>query len=348
MWSHRHLLGIEHLSTTDIDALLDAAEPWFEQSSFSAREPDHSPDAHAPSTLLRGRTIVNLFFEASTRTRTSFEIAAVRLGASVVNVNPTISSVTKGETLLDTAKNLAAMGVDAFVVRHANAGTAAFIAKHIDHVAVVNAGDGAHEHPTQALLDAFTIRRAKQKLEGLDIAMCGDITHSRVARSNAMLLSKKGARVRLCGPKTMIPPGAEALGENVAVYNHLDKAVEGADVIMMLRIQSERLAGAMMSTPRDYARAFGLNAAMLARAKPDAIVMHPGPINRGVEIQSRVADGPQSVILDQVKAGVAVRMAVLAKLLGVPRAAQPSAVHLPPISATTIPTPSSPAEAHAS
>jgi aspartate carbamoyltransferase catalytic subunit len=308
MWTHRHLLGIEDLSTDDIDTLLDRAEHWHALSRQTAKK----------ARVLEGRTIINLFFEASTRTRTSFEIASQRLGADVVNVNPSISSVTKGETLLDTAKNLEAMRADLFVLRHTSSGAPAFLAKRLGGTAVVNAGDGAHEHPTQGLLDAFTMRRAKGKLDGLVVAIVGDIAHSRVARSNAILLGKKGAEVRLCALKTMMPIGAETLGATCRVVPRLEEAVLGADVVMMLRIQTERFGGAMMSTPREYARTFGLNAAMLARAKPDALVMHPGPINRGVEIDTRIADGAQSVILDQVEAGVAVRMAVLELLLTAP------------------------------
>jgi aspartate carbamoyltransferase catalytic subunit len=304
MWSHRHLLGIEELAASDIDDVLDHADKWFALSRGTERK----------TTLLKGRTIINLFFESSTRTRTSFEAAGKRLGADVVNVSSSGSSVSKGETLLDTAKNLEAMRADALVVRHSSSGAPSFLASRVS-CAIVNAGDGAHEHPTQALLDAFTIRRAKGRLDGLTVAICGDITHSRVARSNALLLGKKGANVRLTGPRTMLPKEAETLGASVTVVPRLEAAIEGADVVMMLRIQNERLAGAMMSTTREYARTFGLNAAKLGRAKPDAIVMHPGPINRGVELDPRVADGERSVILDQVEAGVAVRMAVLELLL---------------------------------
>ena len=304
MWTHRHLLGIEALSPEDIDRVLDHADKWFEL----ARGPERK------TNLLKGRTIINLFFEASTRTRTSFEAAGKRLGADVVNVSSSGSSVSKGETLLDTAKNLEAMRADALVVRHSSSGAPAFLADRVS-CAIVNAGDGAHEHPTQALLDAFAIRKAKGTLEGLTVAICGDIAHSRVARSNALLLGKKGAKVRLTGPRTMIPKEAETLGPSVTVVPRLEAAIEGADVVMMLRIQNERLAGAMMSTTREYARTFGLNAGKLAGAKPDAIVMHPGPVNRGVELDPYVADGERSVILDQVEAGVAVRMAVLELLL---------------------------------
>lgn len=308
MWTHRHLLGIEALSAEDIDAILERAEHWHALSRQTEKK----------ATVLKGRTVMNLFFEASTRTRTSFEIAGKRLGADVINVNPSGSSVTKGETLLDTAKNLEAMRSDLFVLRHASSGAAAFLAERLQDTVVVNAGDGAHEHPTQALLDAFTIKRAKGRLDGLVVAICGDIAHSRVARSNALLLSKKGAEVRFCALRTMMPIGAETLGGpggRVQVMPRLEQAVEDADVVMMLRIQTERFGGAMMSTTREYSRTFGLDAAMLARAKPDAIVMHPGPVNRGVELHPNLADGDRSVILDQVEAGVAVRMAVLDILL---------------------------------
>ena len=306
MWTHRHLLGIEALSEADIDAVLGRAEHWL---AFTQGTDEKKSD------VLRGRTVMTLFFEASTRTRTSFQVAAKRLGADVVNVNPSISSVVKGESLLDTAKNLEAMKTDLSVSRHQSSGAPELVAKRVAS-AVVNAGDGYHEHPTQALLDAFVMKKHKGKLEGLVVAICGDIAHSRVARSNAILLGKKGAKVRLCAPKTMMPHGAETLGSTVEVVPRLEAAVEGADVVMMLRIQHERLAGAMMSSNREYSRTFGLNAAMLARAKPDAIVMHPGPINRGVEIDTRVADGERNVILEQVEAGVAVRMAVLELVLG--------------------------------
>lgn len=306
MWTHRHLLGIEALSAADIDTVLARAEHWHAFTKGTAEK---------KATVLRGRTVMTLFFEASTRTRTSFQVAAKRLGADVVNVNPSISSVVKGESLLDTAKNLEAMKTDLFVIRHASSGAPEFVSKRVD-AAVVNAGDGYHEHPTQALLDAFVMKKAKGRLDGLVVAICGDIAHSRVARSNALLLGKKGAKVRLCAPKTMMPRAAETLGPTVEVVPRLEAAVEGADVVMMLRIQHERLAGAMMSSTREYARTFGLSAAMLARAKPDAIVMHPGPMNRGVEIDTRIADGERSVILEQVEAGVAVRMAVLELVLG--------------------------------
>jgi aspartate carbamoyltransferase catalytic subunit len=300
MWRHRHLLGIAHLTSDDIVHLLDSAERWFAIPRAEAKN----------ARLLHGRTIVNLFYESSTRTRTSFEVAGKRLGADVVNVSPQTSSVTKGETLLDTVRNLEALRADAIVLRHPASGAAQSVAS-VAHASIVNAGDGWHEHPTQALLDAFTIRRRGKRFEGLVVAICGDIQHSRVARSNALLLGALGAEVRLSGPKTLMPRAAEALGPTARVFARAEDAVQDADVIMMLRIQNERLAGAMLASTREYARTFGLDTRLLARAKPDAIVMHPGPINRGVEIDPSVADGERSVILGQVEAGVAVRMAVL-------------------------------------
>jgi aspartate carbamoyltransferase catalytic subunit len=304
MWTHRHLLGIAQLSKDDILHVLDAADYWYGLSRDQARN----------ARVLHGRTIVNLFFESSTRTRTSFEVAGKRLGADVVNVSPQTSSVTKGETLLDTVRNLEALRADAIVLRHAASGSPDFVARHV-RASIVNAGDGSHEHPTQALLDAFTIRRNKGKLEGLVVAVCGDILHSRVARSNALLLGILGAEVRLCGPRTLMPREAGSLGPTARTFYRIEAAVEGADVVMMLRIQTERLAGAMIASNREYARTFGLSARVLDYAKSDAIVMHPGPINRGVEIDPRIADGGRSVILDQVEGGVAVRMAILDRVV---------------------------------
>jgi aspartate carbamoyltransferase catalytic subunit len=294
----RHLLDIESLETRDIVQFLDTAEVFFDVSRRKVRK--------VPT--LRGKTVINLFYEASTRTRTSFEIAGKRLSADVINISVSTSSVTKGETLLDTIKNLEAMHPDVIVIRHEASGAPHFVARHT-RAGVVNAGDGTHEHPTQALLDAFTIRRAKGQLAGLTVAIAGDITHSRVARSNAHLLTRLGAKVRFCAPRTLLPVRAESLGAEV--FHSLPEAVEGADVVMMLRIQRERLGEVLFPSTREYSRHFGLSRRVLALAKPDAIVMHPGPMNRGVEIDADVADGPQSVILDQVEAGVAVRMAVL-------------------------------------
>jgi aspartate carbamoyltransferase catalytic subunit len=298
MSSVRHLLGIEELDPREIVQYLDTAEVFFEVSKRRVRK--------VPT--LRGKTVINLFYEASTRTRTSFEIAGKRLSADVINLSVSTSSVTKGETLLDTVKNLEAMHPDVIVVRHPSSGAAHFVARHT-RAGVVNAGDGTHEHPTQALLDAFTIRRAKGRLAGLVVAIAGDIAHSRVARSNALLLRRLGATVRFCAPRTLLPAGVEQY--DVELFDDIGLAVADADVVMMLRIQRERLTEALIPSTREYSRTFGLSRRVLARAKPDAIVMHPGPMNRGVEIDSDIADAPQSVILDQVEAGVAVRMAVL-------------------------------------
>jgi aspartate carbamoyltransferase catalytic subunit len=302
-FAHRHLLGMETLTAQEIVTVLDLGERFLE---IALR-----PIKKVPT--LRGKTVVNLFLEPSTRTRTSFEIAAKRLSADAVNISGTGSSTTKGETLLDTARNLDAMSPDVVVVRHNQAGAAAMLAQRI-RAAVVNAGDGAHEHPTQALLDCSTIRAHKGRIEGLTVVICGDVAHSRVARSNVFALRTLGAKVRLAGPRTLLPAGAEALG--VEVFDRMEPALEGADVIMMLRIQTERRAGGRFPNTREYSRYFGLNLGRLGLARPDAIVMHPGPMNRGVEIDPGVADGPRSVILDQVARGVAVRMAVLYLLGG--------------------------------
>jgi aspartate carbamoyltransferase catalytic subunit len=298
MWSAKHLLGTEGLGAADAVRILDTAEVFFEVSKRRVRK--------VPT--LRGKTVINLFFEPSTRTRTSFEIAGKRLSADVINFSGSSSSVTKGETLLDTIKNLEAMHPDVLVVRHGASGAPHYVAGHT-RAGVVNAGDGTHEHPTQALLDAFTIRRAKGRIAGLTVAICGDIAHSRVARSNAMLLSTLGADVRFAGPRTLLPPVDDAYP--VKTFDRVEPALEGADVVMALRIQRERLSGALLPSLREYARLFGINDNRLSRAKPDAIVMHPGPINRGVELDGAVADGARSVVLDQVEAGVAIRMAVL-------------------------------------
>ncbi len=306
-WPHRSLLRAGDLSAQDAMRILDAAESFFEVSRRSIRK--------VPA--LRGKTLLNVFFESSTRTRTSFELAGKRLSMDVVNLSGSSSSTTKGETLLDTIKTLEAMQPDVVVIRHAASGAGEYVARR-SGVPVVNAGDGTHEHPTQALLDAFTIRKHKvaadartggQELAGLKVVICGDVVHSRVARSNAALLKTLGADVHIAAPHTLIPPAAEVLG--VTVHHRFEPALEGADVVMMLRVQRERLQGVFLPTTREYSRTFGLNKRRLALAKPDAIVMHPGPMNRGVEIDPEVADGPRSVILDQVEAGVAVRMAVL-------------------------------------
>ena len=301
-YAHRHLLGIEPLEPSDITAILDTAA--------ALREVLDRPIKKVPA--LRGKTVVNLFYEASTRTRASFEIAEKVLSADSLSIATATSSVQKGETLLDTAKNLEAMNPDMIVIRHASSGAPHFLARHC-RSAIVNAGDGAHEHPTQALLDAFTLRQRKGRLAGLRVAIVGDVMHSRVARSNAWLLTKMGADVILCAPPTLIPPGIEALAP---VTSRIDEAVEGADAIMMLRIQQERMSGGFFPSTREFHVRFGLTEARVARAKKDVLILHPGPMNRGVEIASEVADGPYSVILDQVTNGVAVRMAVLYLLLG--------------------------------
>ncbi len=299
---HRHLLGIEDLEPPDIQTILDTAD--------GLKEILDRPIKKVPA--LRGRTVINLFYESSTRTRSSFEVAERVLSADSLSIAAGTSSVTKGETLLDTAKNLEAMNPDMVVMRHASSGAPHFLARHC-RFCVVNAGDGAHEHPTQALLDALTLRQRKGRLKGLRVAIVGDITHSRVARSNLWLLSKMGAQVVLCGPPTVIPPGIEGVAP---VTYRIEEAIEGADAIMMLRIQLERMSGGFFPTLREYYRRFGLTEERARRAKKDVLIMHPGPLNRGVEIASEVADGPYSVILDQVTNGVAVRMAVLYLLLG--------------------------------
>jgi aspartate carbamoyltransferase catalytic subunit len=298
---HRHLLGIEGLSAQDISFLLDLAEAAIEVSRLVEKK----------RSSLRGRTLINLFFEASTRTQASFELAGKRLGADVMNMSVATSSMRKGETLIDTAMTLNAMRPDIIVVRHAQAGAVHLLAKKVD-CAVVNAGDGAHEHPTQALLDALTIRRNKGRIEGLTVAICGDILHSRVARSNILLLSALGARVRVAGPSTLLPAGIERMG--VEVFRDMRAGLEDADIVMMLRLQRERMQGGYVPSAKEYFRFFGLDEAKLCYAKPDALVMHPGPINRGVEIDSAVADGPSSLIREQVEMGVAVRIAVLEAL----------------------------------
>ncbi len=293
-----NLLDLEHVDAAQITAILDRADVLF-------REENKKRDT------LAGKTVVNLFMEASTRTRTSFEIAAKRLSADVVNVSDSFSSAKKGETLLDTAKNLDAMGPAVIVLRHGSAGAPQMIAKAV-RAAVVNAGDGQHEHPTQALLDCGTIRRHKGRVGGLTVTIVGDILHSRVARSNLHALGKLGATVRVVAPRSLIPRGVEAMG--ALVYDKLERALDGADVVMVLRLQQERMSGGYIPSLRDYSRFFGVNAQTVRAAKPDAIVMHPGPINRGVELSSDVADGGRSVILDQVAYGVSVRMAVLERL----------------------------------
>ncbi|HEX8142545.1 MAG TPA: aspartate carbamoyltransferase catalytic subunit [Pyrinomonadaceae bacterium] len=304
----KHLLGIRGLSARDITHFLDTADSFRD---ISRREIKKVP-------ALRGRTVINLFFEPSTRTRTSFEIAAKRLSADAVNISAQTSSVTKGETLLDTARNLEAMAPDVIVIRHSSAGAPHQLAR-ICQASIVNAGDGAHEHPTQALLDALTIREHKRRLEGLKIAIIGDILHSRVARSNIYLLTKMGATVSVAGPGTLVPQEfADLVEEGVIVEPRIEGALEAADVVMILRIQRERQTSAFFPSMREYAVHYGLNLKRLSLAAPDAIVMHPGPMNRGIEIASDVADGERSLILDQVTNGLAVRMAVLYLLVGGP------------------------------
>ena len=299
----KDLLGIDDLSKDDIYRLLETAE--------AMREIGERPIKKVPT--LRGKTVVNLFYEPSTRTRTSFEIAEKRLSADTLNIAVQSSSVLKGETLADTAMNIEAMSPDMIVLRHASSG-ACHLLSRICRSRIINAGDGMHEHPTQALLDAFTIRQHKKSIEGLKIAIVGDLLHSRVLRSNVLLLTKLGADVWICGPPTLVPRGIERLG--VRVTTSVDEAVADADVIMMLRIQQERMQGAYFPSLREYFNLFGMTVERVSHARPDVIIMHPGPMNRGVEIASEVADGPFSVILEQVANGVAVRMAVLYLLAG--------------------------------
>ncbi|MEI9427671.1 aspartate carbamoyltransferase catalytic subunit [Mesorhizobium sp. Cs1299R1N3] len=301
-YPHRHLLGISDLSPADIELLLDRADRAVAISRQSEKK----------TSTLRGRTQINLFYEASTRTQSSFELAGKRLGADVMNMSVASSSVKKGETLIDTAMTLNAMRPDILIIRHQSAGAAALLAQKVG-CSVVNAGDGAHEHPTQALLDALTIRRAKGPLSKLIVAICGDILHSRVARSNIMLLNALGAQVRVVAPSTLLPSGIDRMG--VIVCRSMAEGLKDADVVIMLRLQRERMEGAFVPSVREYFRYFGLDAEKLKAAKDDALVMHPGPMNRGVEIASEIADGPQSVIHEQVEMGVAVRMAVMEALL---------------------------------
>ncbi|HZN04728.1 MAG TPA: aspartate carbamoyltransferase catalytic subunit [Candidatus Polarisedimenticolia bacterium] len=299
----RHLLGIQGLEPDEITLVLDTARVMAEIATRPVRK----------IPTLRAKTVVNFFMEPSTRTRSSFEIAEKRLSADTLNFSPSASSVTKGESLLDTARNLEAMSPDMIVIRHKASGAPHFLARHC-RSAIINAGDGWHEHPTQALLDAYTIRERKGRLKGLTVAIVGDLMHSRVLRSNLFLLRTMGAKVRLCGPPTLVPAGLESLGAEV--HLRLEPALEGADVIMMLRVQRERQKGSAFPTAREYFNLFGMTRERVRLAKKDAIIMHPGPMNRGVEIDSAVADGPASVILEQVTNGVAVRMAVLYLLAG--------------------------------
>jgi aspartate carbamoyltransferase catalytic subunit len=302
----KHLLTIEGLSKKLIERILETADQFV---SVGDREVKKVP-------ILRGKSIFNLFFESSTRTRTTFEIAAKRLSADVINLNIGASSTSKGESLLDTIDNLTAMNADMFVVRHSQSGAAHLIAQHVKPgVAVINAGDGRHAHPTQGLLDAYTIRHYKKDFSRLAVAIVGDVLHSRVARSDIHALNALGVpEVRVIGPKTLLPTAAESLG--VKVFHDMQRGLEGVDVIIMLRLQNERMNGPLLPSAQEFFKAYGLTAGKLARAKPDAIVMHPGPMNRGVEIDSPVADGGQSVILPQVTFGIAVRMAVMSMLAG--------------------------------
>jgi len=303
-FDHAHLLGIEGLHPLDITHILDLADRYADATRAGQRA----------DPVLTGRTVVNLFFENSTRTMSSFEIAAKRLGADVINMPVANSSVKKGETLIDTAMTLNAMKPDVLVIRHSASGGAKLLSRKVD-CAVINAGDGTHEHPTQGMLDVLTIRRNKGRVEGLKVVICGDIAHSRVARSTTMALHLLGAEVHLCGPKTLLPPGTDTWGAASATTD-FDAALQGADVVMMLRLQMERMDGAFLPSRREYFRYFGLTQERLALALPDATVMHPGPMNRGIEIESAIADGPRSVITEQVEMGVAVREAVLDLLAG--------------------------------
>jgi aspartate carbamoyltransferase catalytic subunit len=294
-----HLLGIEGLSVAEVTGLLDLGESYVAQSRA----------ANKKAALLKGRTLINLFFEASTRTQSSFELAGKRLGADVLNMSVKTSSVSKGETLIDTASTLNAMRPDILVVRHQDSGAAELLSHKLD-CSVINAGDGAHEHPTQALLDALTIRRRMGRIEGLTVAICGDILHSRVARSNIRLLAMMGARVRLIAPRTLLPCEADRFG--VDIFTDMKRGLAGVDIVMMLRLQLERMSGAFVPSTREYFRFYGLDREKLSYAKPGALVMHPGPMNRGVEIASDIADDLDvSLIAEQVEMGVAIRMAVL-------------------------------------
>ncbi|MEM8843594.1 MAG: aspartate carbamoyltransferase catalytic subunit [Pseudomonadota bacterium] len=302
----QHFLTTESLSKDQLIAILDTAESFTNVDERTVKK----------VPLLRGKTIVNLFFEASTRTRTTFELAAKRLSADVLNINIGASATVKGESLLDTLRNLEAMNVDMFIIRHQDSGAAEFISKHISPgISVINAGDGRHAHPTQAMLDMFTIRKIKQDFETLKIAIVGDILHSRVARSQIHALKTLGAKeVRVIGPRTLLPARVDTLG--VQAFHNMENGLKDVDVIMMLRLQKERMQGGLLPSEHEYFKLFGLTQERLALAANDATVMHPGPINRSVEISSDVADGPQSVILDQVSYGIAVRMAIMSILAG--------------------------------
>lgn len=302
-WTRRNLLGLAGVSADEITMVLDTAQ--------SMKEINRRPIKKVPT--LRGKSVINFFYEPSTRTKTSFDVAAKRLSADTFSLSASTSSITKGETLIDTAMTLQAMSPDCLVIRHSSSGAPHLLAQHLD-TCIINAGDGTHEHPTQALLDMFTIRERLGRLEGLTVSIIGDISHSRVARSNVIGLTAMGAKVRLFGPPTLLPPFVETLGAEAA--GSMDQAVQDADVIMMLRVQRERLNDVLFPSLREYAQRFGLGPRHMAKAKPGAIVMHPGPVNRGVEMSPAVVDGPWSVILDQVANGVAVRMALLYLLIG--------------------------------
>ena len=308
-FTRKDLLGIRELSVEEINTILDTAASFKEVSARAIKK--------VPA--LRGKTVINLFFEPSTRTRTSFEIAAKRLSADAVNISASTSSVSKGESLIDTAQNLQAMAPDAIVIRHPSPGVPHQLSRMVS-ASIINGGDGAHEHPTQALLDAFTIREHKGRIRGLQVGIVGDIMHSRVARSNTHLLTKLGAHVRIAGPRTLIPVSYDKLIENsegsLTVCDHIDEAISGSDVVMMLRIQRERMTDAFFPSLKEYSIQYGLTLRRLELAAGDCIVMHPGPINRGIEISSEVVDSARSLILDQVTNGVAVRMAILFLLIG--------------------------------
>jgi aspartate carbamoyltransferase catalytic subunit len=306
-WTRRHLLGLEDLSREEIETILDTAEEFIEVSERRRKKRGD----------LKGKVVVNLFFEASTRTRTSFGLAAKRLSADTIDFTPSASSVSKGETFIDTARNIEAQGIDVMVVRHPVPGAPHLLAQHVD-CSVINAGDGAHEHPTQGLLDIFTIRQVKGRLEGLTVGLVGDIAHSRVARSNIHGLLKLGAHVIACGPSTLVPPSIRELGVEVA--HHLDDILPRCDVVNVLRIQFERQRSGLFPSIREYARLFGMDSARIQSARPNVLLLAPGPINRGVELTPEVADGPHSAILQQVTNGLAVRMAVLYLLCGQPAA----------------------------
>ena len=301
----RHFLTVEGLSKKQLVSIMDTADSFASVSEQAVKK----------VPILRGKTVVNLFFETSTRTRTTFELAAKRLSADVINLKIATSATTKGESLLDTIRNIEAMQVDMFVVRHADSGAPHFIARHVaPHISVINAGDGRHAHPTQAMLDVYTIRKHKGRFEGLVVAIVGDILHSRVARSEIQALRILGAsEIRVVGPRTLLPPDAESLG--VKVFVDLEQGLKDVDVVIMLRLQRERMNGAFIPSEHEYFAKFGLTEERLKVARPDAIIMHPGPINRGIEIESKVADGPRSVILQQVTAGISIRMAVMSMVM---------------------------------